>query len=243
MKVQAVAAVPAAARLRAVAEPGPGADLFAAAREAVAVDVGIETRVLVTAGPSGVVHDRAVVSGVDGAADLEVPVDGELMAAVSGRTGFSRGRTDRLGGDLAELVRWCAELAPQIPLLPLEVPEHAGTGTLEAVAAGLRAAADVTGRAVAVVAAGDLAVSGEGAGDGHPPGSAAARFDEQAVTALRRGDPAALAALGPQEARSVGAKGWAPLLIVSLLARMAGLSPGTPLYQCHRGCGRVVIAP
>lgn len=247
MSIGSVAAVPAAARLwpscGGGGDPGVG-ELLDAARDALAVPDDVRTRVLLVAGPSGVVHDRAVVAAGDEvgtARDVELPVDGDLMAAVAGRTGFSRGRTDRLGGDLAELVRGCAVAAPGAALLPIELPEHAGRSTLEAVAAGLRSAAEAASRAVGVVAAGELAVSEPSDEGGHAAGSDAARFDERILAALHTRDVEALAALGPRMAGAVGARGWGPLLVVTLLAEMAGLDMGEPRYHACHGRGRVVV--
>lgn len=256
MSVHSITAVPAAALTLSCTGHGSVDDLLEGVRRALSPPGAVQTRVLMTAGRSGVVHDRAVVcaaaSGADTetavdavecGADIEVPVDGELMAAVAGRTGFSRGRTDRLEGDLAELVRWFAELAPRTPLLPLEIPEHAGISTLEAIAAGLRSAAEATTRTVGVVAAGDLAISEAGAGEAHAKGSDAARFDDEALRALRAGDAAALGRLGPRFADDVGARGWGPLVVACLLAQMTGLPLGEPGYRAHAGRGRIVVAP
>jgi hypothetical protein len=243
MSVRSIAALPAAAGWRAPTAKGEVDELFEAARRALGSSGPVRTRVLVTSGPSGVVHDRAVIGGAHvGGDDVEVPVDGELMAAVAGRTGFSRGRTDRLAGDLAELVRWSAEAAPELPLLPLELPEHASTATLEAVATGLRGAADATGRPVGVVAAGDLAVSKPAPGGHHSGGSDAARFDEQVLEALRARDVAALGQLGPRFAGAVGSRGWGPLVVTIMIAEMVDLPMAAPRYQVRDGRGRVVIA-
>jgi hypothetical protein len=240
MSVHSIAVVPAATPPRSSC----GSDeVLEDARRALAAPGRVQTRVLVTAGPSGVVHDRAVVRADGGTGDVEVPVDGELMAAVAGRTGFSRGRTDRLDGDLARLVRWSADIAPEVALLPLEIPEHAGTSTLEAIATGLRSAAEATPRTVGVVAAGDLAVSDATADAGHATGSDAARFDDEVLGALRAGDVAALGELGPHFASEVGARGWGPLLVASLLAGMTGLTLAGADYRTQAGRGRVVVGP
>lgn len=236
MSVRSVAAVPAVAPQPAAR--GPGRRLQDQARDVFAAGDGLDARVLLAAGSSSVIHDRAVIGAPgDAEAVLEVPVDTELLAALASRTGFPRGRTDRLGGSLAELVRWSAHVDPVLPVLPVEVPAQASPDTLEAVATGLRGAAAAVERSVGVVAVGDLAVRGDGTA------SQARDFDHRVVEALRAGDLDALGALGPGRAHDLGARGWAPLMVVALLAGMVDLTPGEVHYLDRDGVGHVVLCP
>ena len=235
MSVCSVAAVPAVAPQPAAS--GPGRDLQDEARDVFEASEGHSARVLLAAGSSSVIHDRAVVGAPDGEASVEVPVDTELLAALAARSGFPRGRTDRLTGPLAELVRWSAVVDPGLPVLPVEVPAQASMDTLAAVATGVRGATEATGRRVGVVAVGDLAR--------HAPETAprAQEFDREVVEALRRGDVAALGALGPGLAHDLDAHGWAPLMVAVLLAEQAGLANGNVHYLARDGGGHVVLCP
>ncbi len=235
MSVCSVAAVPAVApQLDA---RGPGRDLQDEARSVFEASQGHGARLLLAAGSSSVIHDRAVVGDRDGDAPLEVPVDTELLAALATRSGFPRGRTDRLTGPLADLVRWSAHVDPGRPVLPVEVPAQASVDTLAAVATGVRGATEATDRRVGVVAVGDLAR--------HTPGTAprAQDFDREVVESLRGGDLAALGALGPGLAHDLEAHGWAPLMVAALLAEQTGLAYGEVHYLARDGAGHVVLCP
>jgi aromatic ring-opening dioxygenase LigB subunit len=121
------------------------------------------------------------------------------------------------------------------------VPANTSAEALDGVAAGLQGAARSVGRAVALVAAGDLsagldvnspAYRVEGADD----------FDRRAVAALRAGDHAALAELGPAEARRVHARGWGSLVIASRLDPEPATGERVR-YSTVRGVGQVVLRP
>jgi hypothetical protein len=235
MSVRSIAAVPAVAPQPDAS--GPGRDLQDEARGVFQASAGHSARVLLAAGPSSVIHDRAAVGTPEGDAVVEVPVDTELLAALATRSGFPRGRTDRLEGALADLVRWSAHVDPGLPVLPVEIPAQASVDTLAAVATGVRGATEATDRLVGVVAVGDLAR--------HTPETAtrAQDFDREVVEALRRSDVAALGTLGPGPAHDLEAHGWAPLMVAALLAEQAGLGYGAVHYLARGGGGHVVLCP
>jgi hypothetical protein len=249
VSIVSVAAVPAAPLLlpaASPAQPAALADEVAALRAEVDATLrelaGAGVVVLLAAGEEGVLHDRAVASlrplGVDGP-DRELPVDTDLLAAVAGRGRFPRGRTDRLDGDVAVLTLLCAEAGRTGPILPLEVPATALGGALDAVAAGLRSAAETVERDVAVVAAGDLSAGLDTASPAYAiPG--ADEFDRRMVAALRGADHDALMGLGPSEAGRVRARGWAGLVVADTLA---GREPARRRvrYSSVRGVGQVVL--
>ena len=235
MSVRSVAAVPAVAPQPHAC--GPGRDLQDEARGVFEATESHSARVLLAAGSSSVIHDRALVGDPNGDTTVEVPVDTELLAALATRSGFPRGRTDRLTGPLAELVRWSAHVAPGLPVLPVEVPAQASADTLAAVATGLRGATEATDRQVGVVAVGDLARHTRQAAP------RAQDFDRDVCEALRRGDLAALGALGPGLAHDLEADGWAPLMLAALLAEQAGLAYGDVHYLASDGAGHVVLCP
>jgi hypothetical protein len=249
VSILSVAAVPAAPRLFRETPDGAAVaqELRTLATEALRPTAGSQTRVLLAAGPAGVVHDRAVIArGAAAVAEpLELPVDTELLAAVSARGRFPRGRTDHLGGDLAQLARCSAEADDRLPVLPIEVPADASAETLEAVATGLRGAVQATGREVSVLAVGDLASglqpSGSRAGGRGARLQGASGWDDRAVEALRAGDRAALADLGPEAAREVTAQGWAPLVVLLAVAEMEDLAVHEVRYSSADGTGRVVL--
>jgi hypothetical protein len=260
MSIVAVAAVPPAPLRSAgpCVRPGASTDEVAGLRDEVDATLRslatADVVVLLAGGDDGVLHDRAVVRHRPPdatAGERELPVDTDLLAAVAGRGGFPRGRTDQLEGDLAALTLRCAETGLTGPVLPVEVPATASGEALDAVAAGLRGAAAATRARVGVLAAGSLAsdaapsdgtddgVGGRGDGPWGATERGPVEFDRRAVAALEAGDHSALTALGPDFAVRVGARGWAGLVVASSLA--TGTDRRRLRYARTCGVGQVVL--
>jgi hypothetical protein len=190
-------------------------------------------------------------------------LDRALAAAIGDRGQAPSVQEAELHGDLAVLALLVAEAvlaagsdelaadrepasAPQAPspplVVPVTVPSAASRGVLDGIAAGLVSAAAAVDGKVAVLAAGDLAATLEVTSPGYLVDGAAA-FDAATVAALRGGDEAALAALGPREAAHVQARGWAPLTVLLAMARLSGLGVGAVGYHAPRGVGQLVMHP
>jgi hypothetical protein len=247
--VRAVAAVPSAPLLLPAVSPrqpaalaGAVADLRGAVADALAALPPVETIVLVAGGddatlPDGGCADLAGLGHPQVRAD--VPVDRELLAAVATRTGTPRIRADVLTGDLGVLALLVAGALPEVQVLPATVAHGAGAAALGGFAAGVVGAVDTVGRDVAVVAAGDLSCSRDASSPGYLVEGAVA-WDGAMVAALEASDLDALAALGPAEARRVGARGWSSLVVLAHVARGARLRLDQPRLSAPRGVGQLV---
>jgi hypothetical protein len=247
--VRAVAALPSAPLLLPAVSPrqpaalaAAVADLRGAVAEVLAALPPVDTIVLVAGGEDATLPDG-------GCADLagyghpqvraDVPVDRELLAAVATRTGTPRIRADVLTGDLGVLTLLVAAARPEVQVLPATVAHGAGAATLGGFAAGVVGGVDALGRDVAVVASGDLSSSRDASSPGYLVEGATA-WDDAVVAALEAGDLDALAALGPAEARRVGARGWSALVVLLHVARAAGLRLEEPRLSAPRGVGQLV---
>jgi hypothetical protein len=251
VSVRAVAAIPAAPLLLpavSLRQPPELTEAVAALRAAVTAALTglppVDTVVLIAGGDDATLPDGGCVDLAGYGhpqARADVPIDRQLLAAVATRTGTPRVRADVLTGDLGVLALLVAAALPQTAVLPVTVAHDAGGPTLGGFAAGVLAGVDATGREVAVVAAGDLSASREVSSPGYLVDGAIA-WDDAALTALAAGDLEAFAALGPVEARRVGARGWSSLLVLSHLARAAHLQLAEPRLHAPRGVGQLVAA-
>jgi hypothetical protein len=249
--VHAVAAVPAAPLLLpAVARGLP--DHLADEVSRLRAEVGValrslgpaDTVVLLAGGDDGTLRDGGCVDLAGYGhpqVTRDVPVDRELLAAIATRTGTPRVRADTLTGDLAVLALLVHEALPDAQVLPTAVAYGAAGATLSGLAAGVVAGVDAVGRRTAVVAAGDLASTRTTASPGYLV-EGATGWDDDAVAAVIARDPAALAALGPAEARRVGARGWSSLVVLLHVARAAGVRLPDPQLSAPRGVGQLVVA-
>ncbi|MEX0836394.1 MAG: hypothetical protein WD010_09905, partial [Nitriliruptor sp.] len=70
----------------------------------------------------------------------------------------------------------------------------------------------------------------------------AVAWDQQTIDALVDDDLDGLLALGPVEAGRVGARSWAPLVVLLHLARAAGLRLDAPQLWAPRGVGQLVAS-
>jgi hypothetical protein len=169
-------------------------------------------------------------------------LDRPLLAAVGDRGQAPTIQEDELHGDLAVLALLLAAARPDVAIVPMTVPTRASRGVLDALAAGLTGAAAAVDGEVAVVAAGDLAATLDVTSPGYLVDGAVA-FDDAAVAAIRALDEDAFAALGPDEAGRVQARGWGPLTVALAAARLARLTLAEVAYHAPRGVGQVVGRP
>lgn len=201
----------------------------------------VDSVVLLAAGDEALVHDASEVTLVAGEQPhvrAELEHDEQMLAALSSRGQFPRVRDDFLEGPLAVLALLVNAAQPDACTLPVTVPRAAGVAALEAVAAGIVGAAEASGRRVAVVAAGELALLRDGE-HGRDPRERPGGFDAEVVAALEAGDAAAMATLGPTRAGDHGALGWAPLTV--MLGTGPGRGPLGTVEYLRAGCvGRVV---
>lgn len=251
MTVAAVVAVPAAPLLLPAASPAQPADvapavgqLRAASRKALAALPAVDTVVLLAAGNEPRPHLRDAPTATLAsyglpAVQAPISVDTDLLTALATRGQAARARAGRLDGDLAVLALQIVDAWPDVPLVPAEVPAGADADSLTALAAGLGAAADEVGRRIAVVAAGDLSAARGTTSPGYLV-EGATDWDAAAVAAVRAADVAALASLGPEPAAKVQARGWAPLVVLLHVARLAGLTFDTVTELAPRGVGQLV---
>lgn len=176
----------------------------------------VDSFVLLASGDEALVHDASAVTLVAGEQPhvrAELQHDEQMLAALSSRGQFPRVRDDFLDGPLAVLGLLVNAVQPAACTMPVTVPRAAGVEALEAVAAGIVGAAQATERSVAIVAAGELAVLLDGEHGSHPHDEPRG-FDAEVVAALRAGDAAAMATLGPTRAGDHGAAGWAPMTVM-----------------------------
>ena len=176
--------------------------------------------------PDGVGPVRGAVDGViAGLPDADVTV----VVAASAPAGAYRADAASLAGfGRPDLARPLPPIGPQghrgplppalavlallardaVPLLPFAVDPDVTAGQLTAHGAAL--ASD--SRRVVVIAAGDCSAALEERSPRYAI-DGAVTWDEEIVAAVAAEDPAALARLGPDEARRVAALGWAPMVV------------------------------
>jgi hypothetical protein len=245
----ALIAVPSAPLLLPAVSPAQPPELaaeVAALREDVAgalrVLSDVDTVILLAAGDEALVHDasRATLAcyGHPGVS-AELAHDEELLSAVAARGQIPRVRDDRLDGDLAVLAMLVTSTARHVCLLSVTVPRAAGPHALAATAGGLSGAAASTTRRVAVVATGDLAATLGTSSPGYLVEGADA-WDAAAVEAFRTGDAEGMAALGPEDATRVQARGWAPLAVLLAIAKQQQHGFAEVSYHAPRGVGQLV---
>lgn len=139
--------------------------------------------------------------------------------------------------DLAVLALHAAA-APARPVAPVAVPWLPGARLLELAE---RLAAVLHEGRVSVLASGDLSAGLTEKAPRHlVPG--AQEWDRMAHDALRDGDVAALAALGPQEARRVASRSWPALVVLAGLLSADGVTPTIRQYAAPRGVGYLVAS-
>lgn len=241
MSLAGVAVLPSAPLL----VPGVAADLPpGVGRVCDAVDAVVErlpdptVAVLVAAGETWTLHGTADAD-LAGIGRPDIRREGKLAAELLGDLAAALGQPVADGPlplDLAVLVLLLGEPPP---LVALSVPGSAAFDDLQA--AGDAVAATLAGideRAVLVVT-GDLSAGLTEASPMHVVEGAEA-FDARVVEAVDAGRLDTLAALGPGEARRVGARAWAPLGLAHGACRRCKVGLVRRLYAAPRGVGYLV---
>lgn len=222
------------------AQPAGVADQVQAARSAIAgawAALGdIETLVVVAAGTTGIhATARSSLRGLGVAApDHDQPIAAELVAALVAALELPQ-HAGPLGLDLAVLVRL---LAAPVPVAPIAVAPSRGEALIRL---GVQLAAVVAqqpGR-VGLVVAGDGS-AGRQADSPRALIPGATEWDDDLLAAAGAGDVAAVAALGPEAASRVYARGWAPLTVG--MAAAAQLGAGRLQIAAHpvKGVGHLI---
>lgn len=230
--------------------PGGVAEVAAAARAALTGLRPFDVAVLLAAATPPAVHLRArtTLAGI-GRPDLTVDaeVDAATAAAAAAATGWPltpsppppAAGAAGLPLGLAVLAGLVQGARPGSLVAPVAVPPDAAAGDL--LGAGERLAGALEGRRAVVVAAGDLSAGLTAKAPLTLLGGAHAWEDE--VVELVAGDHLErLARLGPQEARRVGARGWAPLVLLGGICRAAALGLVVRHHAAPRGVGYLVAA-
>ena len=210
-----------------------------------AIDAAVEALpasdviVLVAAGEPAVYEEAAASLHGIGRPDItvEAAVDTEAAARLSEELGYPLS-TEPLPLDLSALALHIGGVAP---VVPLTVPAAGTFGDLSDVGAAItRTFADPGVRATVVVA-GDLS---SGLTEKSPLHlvSGAIFFDEQAVAAVDSGRLGGLARIGPEEALRVGARAWAPLVVLHGVTAGAKLGMVVRHYSAPRGVGYLVAS-
>jgi hypothetical protein len=200
-----------------------------------------DAAILLAAAPAPAVHDVVEVSlaGI-GRPDVVRPVEagGALLAPVTASAQYPLVQHAPLPVDLTVLA---LHAPPGTPLVPVAVPATAAFEALVGVGAGVARAVLDTDRRTVVLVAGDLSA---GLSERAPlyRVDGAQGWDERAVAVVDSGRLDGLARLGPDEARRVGARGWAPLAALHGLAARAKTGIVLRHYSAPRGVGYLVAA-
>lgn len=222
------------------AQPAGVVDQVERARSALATawaTLGdVEALVVIAAGTTGIhAAARSTLRGLGIAApDHDQPVAADLVSALGASMRLPV-RTTPLGLDLAVLVRL---LADPVPVAPIAVAPDEGEAL---VCMGAQLAAVVAGQPgrVGIVVAGDGSAGREAASP-RALIAGASGWDDDLLAAVGAGDVAAVAALGPDEAARVQARGWAGLTVA--MAAAAELGAGRREVAVHpvKGVGHLI---
>jgi hypothetical protein len=217
------------------------AQVASAARRALTGLAPFDVAVLLAAGSPAAVHLRActTLAGI-GRPDLtiEAQLDPDAAEAVAIATGWPLAEVPVPLG-LAVLAGLVREARPEVGVVPVAVPADDEAGDL--LGAGERFAEALEGRRAVVVASGDLSAGltakapltlVEGAG----------AWEDELVDAVAGGRFQHIARMGPGEAARVGARGWAPLVVLAGACRAAALGLVVRHHTAPRGVGYLVAA-
>lgn len=198
-----------------------------------------DTAVLIAAGASGGVYDSAAASlagvGLPQIA-TKAAVDAEVVEALSGKVQYPVQHKELLPLDLAALTLIVGD---DRPVVPLEVPAGAAFDSLVAVGMGLAGALESVDRRAVVISAGELSA---GLNERSPLYviDGAADFDARVLDIVDSGRLDGLSRLGPDEARRVGARGWAAMAVLHGALERAKIGLVRRHYSAPRGVGYLV---
>lgn len=213
------------------------------ARVADAIDATVErlpdhdVLVLLAGGAAPAVHTSgaATLAGV-GRPDItaEATVDAEIAERIVRTCGWPPATDAPLPLDLSVLVLLLGEVPAVVPVVV-----SAGATFDDLATAGGCLAGALEDRQGVVVAAGDCAAGLTERSPLHLV-DGAADFDAAVVDAIDGGRLDALAKLGPEEARRVGARGWAPMATLHGVLEAAKLGLVRRHYSAPQGVGYLV---
>lgn len=172
---------------------------------------------------------------------LEAPVDRVAVEAVTRDAQYPLYQGEALPLGLAALVHQLAAAGRRCAVVPVAVPAEAGADVLVGVGAGIASALDGPGSRAVVVAAGDLAA---GLSPSAPLAlvDGAREWEDRVVDVVDKGRLDGLARLGPEEARRMGALGWAPLVVLHGACARAKIGLAVRRHGAPRGVGYLVAA-
>lgn len=198
----------------------------------------VDVLVLVAAG-EGAVHDSgtATLQGI-GRPDIarDAAVDREAARRLSEASGLPLVADDTLPLDVGMLTLLVGGAAP---VVPVTVPADASFEDLAAIGEAIAQTLAGPDVRTCVVAAGDLSAGLTERSPLHLV-SGAIFFDEQAVAAVDSSRLEGLRKLGPEEARRVGARAWAPLAVLHGSLAAARIGMVVRHYSAPRGVGYLV---
>lgn len=238
-----IAALPSAPLLAPGVVPAVPPEAAAVADAVTATVHGLpeaDVAVVVTAGSVGVDrHARIDLSSLGRPGVRHVwPVPAGERDRLAAATDMPLRSASHLGIDAACLT---LHLGGRWPVVAMRVP---ATGTVAGLMATAHALVDWSrngARSVLLVAASDGAAGlAPRAPKAFVEGTAV--WQERFVAAVAAAAVDDVAALGPDEALRVGARGWAPTLVLLAVAAEAGLRPALRSHGAPRGIGYVVAA-
>lgn len=204
-----------------------------------------EVTVLVAGTDSGtpVLHATAESSltGI-GRPDLRMvaPVDRPALQAIHEAAGCPVHPDGLLPLDLAVLVRLSGR-EPGRPLVPVAVPRAADPEALLALGSAIASVLGPGSRRATVIASADLSAGRtEQAPLALVPG--AADWDDQVIEIVAGGRLDRLPRLGPAEARRVGARGWASMVVLHAICREVKLGTVVRAWGAPRGVAYLVAS-
>ena len=196
--------------------------------------------VIAVAAGDPAIHDSATVT-LAGIGRLDIhtvfEVDNDAVQRLAAATGYGITHA-ALPLDLAVLA---LNLGGVAPLVAMTVPADAPFDDLAAVGAVVAQTFGNHDTRAVVVAAGDLSAGLTEKSPLHLV-SGAIFFDEQAVAAVDGGRLGGLSRIGPEEAQRVGARAWAPLVVLHGVTAGAKLGMVVRHYSAPRGVGYLVAS-
>jgi hypothetical protein len=198
-----------------------------------------DVAVLVGGAAHGTVYDTAHATlspiGLSGVEQLG-KVDPAVLERLSGLTQYAVQRGESLPLSLTVLALLAGAYRP---VVPVDVPRGAAFDALTAIGVGIAGAVDGSDLRSVVIAAGDLSAGLTERSPLHLV-EGAADFDAQVVDMVDGGRLDGLGRLGPEEAKRVGALGWAPMAVLHGALARAKLGLVRRHYSAPRGVGYLV---